>query len=56
MGTSLSIYEGASDRCKVYRGLYVGTPLMFLDLGLMYFFFCSSGIFLTFTSYLHARC
>ena len=33
----------------------MGTPLMFLDLGLMYFFFYNSSIFLTFTSHLHAR-
>ena len=55
MGTSSSMCEGASDRCKVHRGLHVGTPSMFLDLGLMYFFFCSSGIFLTFASHSHAR-
>ena len=32
VGTSPSIYKGVSSRCKVHRGLYVGTSSMFLDL------------------------
>ena len=36
--TSLSIYKGALDCYKVYRGLYIGTSI-FLNLGLIYFFF-----------------
>jgi len=42
MGTSLSMCEGALSHCKVYRSLYMGTSSMFLDLGLMYFFFLLS--------------
>jgi len=51
MGTSLSIYKGALSRCKVYRGHYVGTSLIFLDLILCISFTSSFGIFVTFASY-----
>ena len=34
IGTSLSMCKGASGHCKVYRGLYVGTSSMFLNLAL----------------------
>ena len=39
MGTSPSIYKGALSRYKVYRSLYMGTSLIFLDLGPIYFLF-----------------
>jgi len=51
VGTSPSIYKGALSRCKVHRGYYMGTSLMFLDLILYISFTSSFGIFVTFTSY-----
>ena len=51
MGTSLSICEGALSCCKVYRGLYVGTSLIFLDLASCIPLVSSFGIFIIFTSY-----
>ena len=56
MGTSLSIYKGALSHYKVYRGLYVGTSLMFLDLASYIPLVSSFDIFATFAScQLHAR-
>ena len=34
MGTSSSMYKGALGYYKVYRSLYMGTSLIFLDMGL----------------------
>ena len=51
MGTSLSMYKGASDHCKVHRGFYVGTSSMFLDLALCIPLVSSFGIFVIFASY-----
>jgi len=43
--------KGASSRCKVYRGCYMGTSLIFLDLVLCISFISSFGIFITFAFY-----
>jgi len=51
IGTSPSIYKGALSRCKVYRGLYIGTSSIFLDLALYIPLVSSFGIFITFTFY-----
>ena len=48
IGTSLSIYKGALCCYKVYRGLYIGTSLIFLDLALYISFNFSLSIFITF--------
>jgi len=51
IGTSLSIYKGALSHYKVYRGHYIGTSSMFLDLILYISFTSRFKIFITFTSY-----
>jgi hypothetical protein len=51
MGTSLSIREGALSRYKIYRGHYMGTSSMFLDLVLCISFISSFRIFIIFASY-----
>ena len=44
MGTFSSIYKGALGQCEVYRGLYMGTFLIFLDLALYIYFVFSFSI------------
>ena len=51
MGTSLSIYKGALSHCKVYRGLYIGISLIFLNLALYIPLVSSFSVFIIFTSY-----
>ena len=51
MGTSLSIYKGALGRYKVYRGFYIGTSLIYLNLALYISFISSFSIFITFYIY-----
>ena len=51
MGTSSGIYKGASGCYEVYRGLYMGTSLMFLDLALYISFISSFSILWTFCVY-----
>ena len=46
MGTSPSIYKEALSCYKVYKSLYIGTSLIFLDLRLIYFFFLQFQYFL----------
>ena len=44
MGTFSSIYKGALDQCEIYKGLYIGTFLIFLDLALYIYFVSSFSI------------
>jgi hypothetical protein len=51
VGTSSSMFKWALGRCKVHRGLYMGTSSMFLDLALCISFVSSFSIFVTFYVY-----
>ena len=45
------MFKQALGRYKVYRGLYIGTSLMFLDLALHISFISSFSIFIMFYVY-----
>ena len=51
MGTSSSIYKGALGHYKVYRGFYMGTSSIYLNLALYISFISSFSIFIIFYMY-----